>query len=758
MHQSTHFTVQLRLMAPDILHVNESTVTFDELVEECLLQRAKWGPDSDISRLRALIPETDESVRRFVLIELIKFDMALAAEAGQLRPIERYVDAFSDLLSSDTVPLDLLLEEIQLRKEAGEHPSRSDYARRFPQFDDMLSQLLGDGEATAALSKLGPPPELSLNSRLDDFYLLQKLGKGAFAHVYLARQISMQRLVALKVSRGKGDEPKALAQFDHPNIVRVFDQREIPDPHVHMLYMQFHPGGTLADVVKCVRVTGNAVPTGRMLLDCIDKNLLATSQIVPDNSATRDWIGKAQWPMVVAWLGIQLARALHEAHRQGVLHRDVKPANVLLSAEGVPKLADFNVSLAGAAGRAGAAAVFGGSIGYMAPEHLRAILAHTKRQTDWTASGSTGDSDVREAADLYSLAVLLWELWQGQRPFVTDSVAISWSDMVVQQLQSRMQDFQEPHRDGNASERVLEKTLRLALSPDPQKRLSSGAELAGRLRLAMHPEAAVLFDPGESTINSRVARLSLWLVACAIILLPNVAGGFFNYQYNELEVMKTPERMEGLANVSWWVNLTFFPFGAVIVIWFAKGVMRAVQSVRGGARVTHRDLMNTLELGHRAAVISGSLWLIAGILFPVVFALMFADFSLSDAVHLFISSLICGGVAMIYPFFGMALVASLVYYPLLLSVSMQDDEFDARWRLMVHRSEMYLLIAAIIPVLGAALMVSSESSSRGFVLIALAAGVLGLLASAAAYRVVTDTWARLGEVLSSRTSSVPGEQ
>ena len=78
----------------------------------------------------------------------------------------------------------------------------------------------------------------------------------------------------------------------------------------------------------------------------------------------------------------------------------MKPANVLLSAEGVPKLADFNVSMAGSAGRAGAAATLGGSIGYMAPEHLAAIGG---------MPGSTPD-DVAEAADLYSLAVLLWEL------------------------------------------------------------------------------------------------------------------------------------------------------------------------------------------------------------------------------------------------------------------------------------------------------------------------------------------------------------
>src|SRR5690606_33457878 len=129
-----------------------------------------------------------------------------------------------------------------------------------------------------------------------------------------------------------------------------------------------------ADVVKWVRAD-NTQACGGLLLECIDSQLLNTSQAVPDRSSVREWIATAPWPAVVAWIGVQLSRALHNAHDHGVLHRDVKPANVLLSAEGIPKLADFNVSFAGAAGRAGAAAMFGGSIGYMAPEHLRMIGA-----------------------------------------------------------------------------------------------------------------------------------------------------------------------------------------------------------------------------------------------------------------------------------------------------------------------------------------------------------------------------------------------
>ena len=89
---------------------------------------------------------------------------------------------------------------------------------------------------------------------------------------------------------------------------------------------------------------------GEALLKSVDRQLLRAAQAVPDRSSIRDWLAGASWPTIVAWIGVQLAEALEEAHRQGVLHRDVKPANVLLSGEGIPKLADFNVSLTGAAG------------------------------------------------------------------------------------------------------------------------------------------------------------------------------------------------------------------------------------------------------------------------------------------------------------------------------------------------------------------------------------------------------------------------
>ncbi len=330
-------------------------------LERILEDFVEKAPVADPAELIDYLPDDSSAATTFVLVELIKLDMAASAERGEVPRIEHYIDAMPNLISAASVPVDLVMEELQLRRETGEQPRGDEYQRRFPKFGSVFGQLLQTSQS---------PLELDVGTTIDDFLIIQTLGAGAFAHVYLARQISMQRLVALKVSKGTGGESQALAKFDHANVVRVFDQRNVDDPPVHLLYMQYLPGGTLSEVVKSVQAYEISARTGRILLDAVDRQLLRAAQVVPERSSVRSWIATAQWPMLVAWLGVQLARALNDAHRNNIFHRDVKPANVLLSAEGIPKLADFNVSFTDAADFIGEA-TFGGSIGYMAPEHLR---------------------------------------------------------------------------------------------------------------------------------------------------------------------------------------------------------------------------------------------------------------------------------------------------------------------------------------------------------------------------------------------------
>ena len=364
----------------------------------------------------------------------IKLDMA--ALAGD-RPRAQRSTAISGRLPRPparrgSVPFDLVIEEYQLRREIGSSTrSRRTTRERFP------AARRAAGSGSRATRRPSPPPgrpasagraDRSRAPRSTISRSSTQLGRGAFARVYLARQISMQRLVALKVSAGKGDEPQALAQFDHPNIVRVYDQRALDGGETHLLYMQYLPGRDARRRGEAgPLVPGRPTRSGRLLLEAIRRQPARRRPAArPRVRRSASWLGGG--PVAdrrrLARRG-QLGRALDDAHHRGVLHRDVKPANVLLSAEGVPKLADFNVSMAGAAGRAGAAATLGGSIGYMAPGAPRGDRRPARRPRPTTWPNGCGP--------LLTRPCCLWELWQGRRPFeATGARSDSWTDALAQ--------------------------------------------------------------------------------------------------------------------------------------------------------------------------------------------------------------------------------------------------------------------------------------------------------------------------------------
>ena len=199
--------------------------------------------------------------------------------------------------------------------------------------------------------------ELDVGQQIDDFDLLVRLGKGSFGSVFLARQVSMQRLVALKITRDRGVEPQTLAQLDHPHIVRVYDQRHLPERRLQLMYMQHVPGGTLQDVLETVQEQSPTERSGKSLLKSVDQSLEKHGQS-PVDSSTRQKLTAFTWPEAVCWLGARLAEALDYAHGRGVLHRDVKPANVLVGRRRHAETRRFQRQLRFEIGRGHAGGIF----------------------------------------------------------------------------------------------------------------------------------------------------------------------------------------------------------------------------------------------------------------------------------------------------------------------------------------------------------------------------------------------------------------
>lgn len=374
---------------------------------------AEWERDgaADIDRH---LPAERSRRRRLVLVELVKVDIDFRSRGGRPRRIEEYVATYPELAEDDGPPVELICEEYHVRRSSGEPVELAELCDRFPRRARELWKWLGGIEGTKSTSVATDLLHRRFHpgDTLDDFLLLEELGRGAFAAVFLACQKSMGRTVALKVSADRGDEARTLAQLDHPHVVRVFDQKRLEPaagaPAIRLVYEQYLPGGTLEAVVERVRRTPAHDRSGAILAEAVRTSAGGVGHVMVAESPGLASLERLPWPAAVARIGIQLADALDHAHAAGILHRDVKPANVLLAADGTVRLGDFNTSSHAAHPTNGPAAYFGGSLASMSPEHLEAFDTRHER--------SPAELDGR--SDLYSLAVLLWEMLAGQRPFL----------------------------------------------------------------------------------------------------------------------------------------------------------------------------------------------------------------------------------------------------------------------------------------------------------------------------------------------------
>jgi serine/threonine protein kinase len=689
--------------------------------EQRLEEFAGLTPLKNIRELIDHVGAGTPSQRQFFAWELVKIDIADSIANGMDRIIEDYCDAFPQLLPSDAVPVDVVLEEQLAWRHANLPRGLEEYRIRFPHLSTVLERM-----AAPADDSLGGP-EIALGDQIDEFLLLRSLGQGSFARVFLARQLTMQRLVALKVASHSGDEPRVLARLDHPNIVRVFDQRTRVSHPTTLIYMEYVPGGNLADVIRYLAEKSRSEICGTDYLRAIDQKLVEASQVAPEGSQPRRWLAAADWGSTVAWIGYQLALALHVAHDRKVCHRDVKPANILLTAEGIPRLADFNVSFAEDEGHAGAEENFGGSFAYMAPEQLAAFLPD--RST--TAKAIDGRSD------LYALAVVLWELWTGQRPWQSVSSG-SLLELARDQLKQRERMITPPV-SRSATERALGAVLAETLVVDPKGRPATGAEMASKLRLALYPDAAPMFNPQPGAARDLILRLPVWMVAGAIVLVPNVVAGIFNFHYNATYILNIYPEMRGtfrgLATI---VNTLAYPLGAYLIVLYSRPIAMGLRAASANERVTHRSIEAAWRLGGHAAIIGGVIWFVAGLTYPTVLKYCHPDFAWGDACHFFFSLVLCGGVAWTIPFFGGAAAGVLVYYPKMIAATMQDAAIDRRIESLRRSGGRHLIAAAMVPLLAAAL-----ASDRRIVLLTLAVTALGVLFSFYAYQRFEAAYSRM---------------
>jgi serine/threonine protein kinase len=405
------------------------------------------------------------------LVALVKTDLQIRFAQGERPSAEEYLQRFPDLQSTKDQVVSLVYEEFCLREEQGEKPDPSTFCDRYERWkDSLVSQLryhriLSSVEGHDAPAVRFPVP----GDHFDKFRLCRVLGSGSAGQVYLALDDSLgEREVALKISPDKGVEHSIQGRLDHEHIVPVLSVVKQPDTGLRGLCMPYRPGPPLDQVIR--RVDPAAKPASAMVL---------WHASLPDKAGARDGEDDAAksvpiWPGFpatgtyvdgAAWIAAKLAGALAHAHARGVYHRDVKPANILLTPRGGPQLLDFNLAHSPYTADAAEAALRGGTLPYMAPEQLEAFLDPDR----W--------SSVTAGADLYALGLVLFELLTGQRPEGPDP-DLPLARAIQELVDRRTAPFPSPRETNPAIPHAMEAILAKCLAPMPADRYQSGTDLA----------------------------------------------------------------------------------------------------------------------------------------------------------------------------------------------------------------------------------------------------------------------------------------
>ncbi|MGW4715955.1 protein kinase domain-containing protein [Nocardia sp. NPDC004260] len=791
-------------------------------------------------QIREYVPDGTQ-VRLGVLVDLIRVDLRRRWEREGLgKRIADYREEFPDVETSPEL-VDLLCEEFLARRRRGPLPLE-DFLAEYPDLAGAVREHLADlaaddahadadsSEAVAALADLAP------GLRIDDFDLLTDLGAGLLGRVFLARQRSMQRLVAVRFSAGRAGAAHTMAQLDHAHIVRVFDQRVLiadaaqaltvagppangrhtaanatiaaphpdldatlaavpsswtshpgndetivaprsaeprdaaavpahpdavterssdPDATVaappddiasapprpalapesrtttlpRLVYMQYLPGGTAVDLLE-QRRRGPVTDGGVLLLRAVDTAMEAKGEIRPSDSSVRAEIARLNWPETVAWVGRRLADALDYAAHHGVLHHDIKPANVLFTAEGIPKLADF--ALGEVPGRTAPHDPGGtDALVYRSPEQLSRYL-----DPDAPAPG--------DASDVYSLGVLLWEMLTGATPF--DDPPLEQNDPGTETYTRMLTE-----RRGGVSAAALARlpedtpaTLRRVLldclHEDPRRRWRGGAELAGQLDLCLDTRARDLVDPPPGSLAHR-ARGWLLPVAALCVGVPNVLASFYNIQLNQsliIDRMSTADQEKftavGLIN-----NLIAFPVAALLLLFMTRRPLAISYRLGRGdgysARTLAQARRDTLLMGDWAVWIPFGFWLVAGIVWPLGLAFSGVDLPRGTFLHFFAAQIVCAAIALAYPFFPIMVYSVRAIYPQLLVRGGIGPDDERQLRALARRGSFYLGVAASVPLLGVASATFVEADDLELVIVPVRVlSVGGILAFVLTYR------------------------
>lgn len=396
--------------------------------------------------------------------------------------------------------LETILAAYIQAEESGEASDPNIWLSRYPEFADELRAFFDSREHVPRIwpeqSRLATP------CRFGNYELLEEIAHGGMGVVYKARQLRPNRIVALKlilsgqlarrvdVERFHA-EAEAAARLDHPHIVPIYEVGQHGGQHYFT--MKYIEGGSLAERNSEFRNQNSEFGSAARLLSTI-------------------------------------ARAVHYAHQRGILHRDLKPGNILLDAAGEPYVSDFGLAKEFGGDETGSlSGTIVGTASYMAPEQ------------------AAGGKSLTTAVDTYSLGAILYELLTGKPPFKSDSALET-----LRQVRER--EVMSPRAINWAIDRDLETICLKCLEKEPQRRYGSAELLADDLDrwlagepILARPAGAVERAFRRCKKNPLVTALAITIVFLAALGLIGVLTQWQAALANEQKAVANEQKAEANA-------------------------------------------------------------------------------------------------------------------------------------------------------------------------------------------------------------------
>lgn len=389
--------------------------------------------------------------------------------------------------------VEVLLAECLDREPFERRAHLDELCTRHPEHSTELRQRW---RALADLGLVDEPdgPADDFPAELGDFELLRRLGGGGMGVVFLARQRSLSREVALKLIRSDQlyfprarerfrREAEAVARLAHVGVVPIHlvgEERGVP-----FYAMEYVAGATLATLLAVLSQRAPETLHGRDLLEVLRRELGVELEPPPGS------IFELSWVEACVRIARDVAEALDHSHARGVLHRDVKPSNVMLTREGRARLIDFGLTLLeGDDGQTRTGAQLG-TLPYMAPEQVR------------------GGGRVDARVDVYGLGVTLYELLTLQLPYRGADVLATQAAI----LEGQPDSLRARHRRVSAE---LETVCLVALERDLSRRYSSAATLRDELDRILEHRPIRARPPGAWLRTVRFAQRRPGLVGSLV--------------------------------------------------------------------------------------------------------------------------------------------------------------------------------------------------------------------------------------------------